>query len=311
MPAGVWVSALVTRLPTTWRSRASSPSTTSGRRRAADVQLDGAVRRDRVGRRAPRRGQHRAARPGPAADRPLLVQPGQQQQVLDEQAHPGRLVLDAAQHVGRVRSAAPCRYSSAKPRIVVSGVRSSCEASATNWRIRSSERTARASDACAGQERRLDLGQHRVQRGDSWPSSVRGSSSGTRRVRSPPAIAAAVRSISTSGRRLARTTPDADRGRATISTAAPTSSSTRTSRSTALSTSVRFWPSEHGRRADLVIRTRQRTAVVRADGVTARPGAASSRARRSATAGRSSAAEAHVGRTGGSRLAVADVATTT
>lgn len=33
------------------------------------------------------------------AQRAGLVEPGQQQQVLDEQARPGRLVLDAAQHL--------------------------------------------------------------------------------------------------------------------------------------------------------------------------------------------------------------------
>ena len=42
---------------------------------------------------------------------------------------------------------APWRCSSAKPRIEVSGVRSSWLASATNRRIRSSERRAVASDA--------------------------------------------------------------------------------------------------------------------------------------------------------------------
>ena len=69
---------------------------------------------------------------------------------------------------------------------------------------------------------------------DSRPSSEVGfggpsSGSGTRRVRSPPAIAAAVRSISTSGLRLVRTMPapiEASR----ISTALPTRRSIQTSR---------------------------------------------------------------------------------
>ena len=41
---------------------------------------------------------------------------------------------------------------------------------------------------------------------DSWPTSVRGSATGTRWVRSPAAICAAVCSTARSGRRLARTT---------------------------------------------------------------------------------------------------------
>ena len=46
-----------------------------------------------------------------------------------------------------VSGAAPWRYNSANPRIVVSGVRNSCEASATKRRIFSSERRADSSDA--------------------------------------------------------------------------------------------------------------------------------------------------------------------
>ena len=42
---------------------------------------------------------------------------------------------------------APCRYSSAYPRIVVSGVRSSWEASAANWRTFCSD-CSRAPKAC-------------------------------------------------------------------------------------------------------------------------------------------------------------------
>ena len=40
----------------------------------------------------------------------------------------------------------PMRYSSAYPRMVVTGVRNSCEASATNWRSRSWD-SSRASNA--------------------------------------------------------------------------------------------------------------------------------------------------------------------
>jgi hypothetical protein len=74
---GVWVRALATRLPSTWRSRASSPTTTGAV--SDDQQIDGLL-----------------------LERPLLVEPGQQQQVLDEQAHPGGLLLDPTHHAAQV-----------------------------------------------------------------------------------------------------------------------------------------------------------------------------------------------------------------
>ena len=106
----------------------------------------------------------------------------------------------------------PCRYSSAKPLMVVRGVRSSWLASATKRRIRSSERLAASSDRRAlASEAALapkadSIWASMVLRArPSRPTSVRGSRSGTRLVRSPAAIPLAVCSISTSGRRLART----------------------------------------------------------------------------------------------------------
>ena len=62
------------------------------------------------------------------------------------------------------RSAAPRRNSSAYPRIDVSGVRSSCDASAT-------KRRSRASDCGAFGERGLDLMQHLVER-DAEPADL-------------------------------------------------------------------------------------------------------------------------------------------
>ena len=148
---GVCTSALVIRLPITCRSRASSPYaiSVSGSSRMSSSIV--AVRRDRLGGLHRVHGQHRQLHRR-ERDRPLPVQPGQQQQVLDQQPHPGRLVLDPADQLGRRppgSATAPWRYSSANPRMVVSGVRSSCEASATNCRIFSSERTARASETRA------------------------------------------------------------------------------------------------------------------------------------------------------------------
>ncbi len=55
-----------------------------------------------------------------------------------------------------------------------------------------------------GVERRLDLAEHALSERPRLPTSVCGSRSGTRRVRSPAAIAPAVASISFSGRRLPR-----------------------------------------------------------------------------------------------------------
>ncbi len=155
--------------------------------------------------------------------------------------------------------AAPCRYSSAKPRIVVSGVRSSCEASATNCRIRSSDSRARLSAAraarsawrAAASEALCALNAASICESMAlsararFPTSVRAgpgrppSGSGTRRARSPAAIASAVRSIWLNGRRLVRTahTPTAARR---PSTPAPINTSSQTSRVTALSASDRF-----------------------------------------------------------------------
>ncbi len=89
---------------------------------------------------------------------------------------------------------APCRYSSEKPRIVTSGVRSSCEASAAKRRIRSSDaiRAAKAVSMWASMALR-EL--------PSRPTSVLGFSISTRRDRSPAAIAAAVFSTRASGRK--------------------------------------------------------------------------------------------------------------
>jgi hypothetical protein len=87
----------------------------------------------------------------------------------------------------------------------VSGVRSSWLASATNWRIRSSERRAAASDCSRARNEASIWASIAFSARPSLPTSVCGSWSGTRRDRSPAAMACAVRSMSVSGRRLART----------------------------------------------------------------------------------------------------------
>ena len=110
---------------------------------------------------------------------------------------------------GRPRNRArPPRWRkySAKPRIAVTGVRSSWLASATKRRIRSSLWCAAASDSSwAWNAVSIWLSIVFSDR-PRLPISVRGSRSGTRRFRCPAAISPAVASMSTSGRRLARTT---------------------------------------------------------------------------------------------------------
>ena len=98
--------------------------------------------------------------------------------------------MDFARSSGRV--SAPRRNSSAYPRIDVSGVRSSCDASATNRRRRSSERR-RCSKAASI---RASIVLRAI---PSRPTSVRSSAGSTRRVRSPAAMASAVLPIPSSG----------------------------------------------------------------------------------------------------------------
>ena len=82
------------------------------------------------------------------AERPAGVEPGQQQQVLDQGGHPVGLGLDPAQRVrdvGRQRVAG-CAGSARRSRgSTASGVRSSWLASATNWRTRVSLPAGRCS----------------------------------------------------------------------------------------------------------------------------------------------------------------------
>ena len=90
-PSGVWLIALLIRLPITWRSLTSSPSTRSA---APDPTVRLMLRSGAT---------TRASCTASAASvsmstvlplqRPLLVQPGEQQHVLDQHAHPGGFLL--------------------------------------------------------------------------------------------------------------------------------------------------------------------------------------------------------------------------
>ena len=89
---GVCTSALPTRLATTWRSRPSSPvdgDALGDRRSDRAVGIDGAGVADRVD------GEH-AEIDRLRLERAALVEPGEEQQVVDERAHAHRFLLGAA-----------------------------------------------------------------------------------------------------------------------------------------------------------------------------------------------------------------------
>lgn len=110
----------------------------------------------------------------------------------------------------------PMRYSSVKPLIPNSGVRSSWLASATKARIRSLVAARAASPASIRSSMPLSAAAKRPS-----PVRVEEARSGTRRARSPPAMAAAVVSMRRRGRSRARTanqpmTPSSTRSRESI-----------------------------------------------------------------------------------------------
>ena len=107
VPAGVWTSALRSRLPSTWRSWSASPTTSAGPSTSSAISRSGRGRARVVDGVAGQRGEvePRVRRVG------HLVEAGQRQQVLDEHAHARGLVLDAPHRlldVGRARAPRPC-----------------------------------------------------------------------------------------------------------------------------------------------------------------------------------------------------------
>ena len=155
----------------TWRSRASSP-VDEERLARLHVQLHRPARGDHRGVLDRVRRQHQQVH-RPVLDRALLVQPGQQQQVLHQHAHPGRLGLDPLHDPVQVLGgqAAAAALSSAALAVVLG--------EAADRGQRGAQLMAGVSDEPAhpllrlhrrrfglllGPERRLDLGQHRVDR---------------------------------------------------------------------------------------------------------------------------------------------------
>ena len=156
--------ALLTRLPMTCRRRTSSPVTMKADPLRTDsvispVAVEDAGVVDGV-------GGEREQVDGPPGQRALLVEPGQQQQVVDEDAHPRRLVLDPPdQPVELVRrdvAALPVVLGEAPDHAqrgaqLVAGVGD--EAAHPLLRLARGRLRLRL-----GAERRLDLAEHAVQR---------------------------------------------------------------------------------------------------------------------------------------------------
>ena len=162
-----------------------------------------------------------------------LVQPGQQEEILDEAAPcgPSRCGCRASRVRDRRRGwPRPARTARRRPRPRLSGVRNSCEASATNCRIRPSD----ARNSCSVASRWANAFSIRpsmtLSARASRPTSVRASSPGTRSASSPRAIASAVPSIARKGRKLNLTSHQPIK-RAATSAAPVTASSTPTRRS--------------------------------------------------------------------------------
>ena len=112
VPGGVCTRALASRFATTWCSRAASPG--DGHRLVGQVELPAVFGAGDV-RVADRVDDQRGQVDRFDRQRPAGVEPGQQQQVVDEAGHPGALRLHPAQRVGHVggTSSRPRRASSA------------------------------------------------------------------------------------------------------------------------------------------------------------------------------------------------------
>ena len=175
--------------------------------RALGVELDRAVPGRRPARSRPPRRRPRRARTGsrssgrPSSRRASRRRSSTRTLIRSD----SRLIPLIERSRSSGRSAAPRSYSSAYARTADSGVRSSCDASATKRRsLRSDASCARNDDsirpsiAFSARPRR--------------PTSVRSSARSTLRERSPAAIAEAVSPIASSGRRPSRTSqrPSAD-----------------------------------------------------------------------------------------------------
>ena len=98
VPAGVWTRTLASRLPITWRRRSSSPATLT------PVSIEAVI--VRAGSSARGIGDGVVGDPrqvdGVVANRPPLVEPREQEQVVDERAHPPALGADPGHRRGQL-----------------------------------------------------------------------------------------------------------------------------------------------------------------------------------------------------------------
>jgi hypothetical protein len=111
VPAGVCCTALLSRLPMTCRSCSSSPN--HHRRPLATRDQPPGWSSPVAALSCTASGGQRQQVHGALLDGALLIQPGEQQQVFDERAHPGGVVLDPPDHVVRVAAALPVQLREA------------------------------------------------------------------------------------------------------------------------------------------------------------------------------------------------------
>ena len=207
VPGGVWWRALPSRLVTTWCRRWSSPVTVD--RLLGQVEPPAVVGGQHAGV-ADRLQQQPGQVDLGALERASGVQPGEQQQVVDQRGHPLGLGLDLRQRGGERRAGRPAYDGTARR------TRGSWPAGCAA-RGRRRRRTGAPAARCGGGRREsVSTWASRVLSAEpTWPTSVRSSvrCSGTRSVTpmSPDssgssATACAVAATSCSGRSWRRTT---------------------------------------------------------------------------------------------------------
>ena len=123
VPGGVCFRALASRLVTTWCSRCSSPTTSTGSSGRSSRQVVVGGEHPRV---ADRLEQQVGQVDRLALQRAAGVEAGEEQQVLDQRGHPAGLGLDLVQGGEQPRGSSGVRRASSAYRVMVaSGVRSS------------------------------------------------------------------------------------------------------------------------------------------------------------------------------------------
>ena len=153
VPGGVWARTFASRLSTIWRSRSRSPTTTALSAWSSIGPFGSTA--CAVSTASPTTSSSSTAL---ALERPAVVEAREEQQVVDEHAHrsDSRLMPLIERSRSSGRSAAPRSNSSAYARTAASGVRSSCEASATNRRSLRSDASCARNAASIWREHRVE-----------------------------------------------------------------------------------------------------------------------------------------------------------